>query len=234
MPIPLYLSMTAQEISAAAKLPEQLAYMACHFSLYGSGLSNFPQYLPENTMIILNDFTPPDGHEPPLVADQLAALSEKFHSPFVLLDLQRPENPLTLSIAKAILSAVPCPVIVSDVYAKDLQCPVFLSAIACHQGLQSHIRPWSGREIWLEISRDARIITVDRSGSRQCVCLPGDPDLLPHREQKLHCHYRIESEQDLFRFTLQRTAEDLTELLLEAEELGVVGAIGLYQELKPS
>ena len=45
MGLPLYLAMTAAELSAAEALPRKMAYMACHFSLYGTGLSNIPEQL---------------------------------------------------------------------------------------------------------------------------------------------------------------------------------------------
>ena len=52
-----------------------------------------------------------------------------------------------------------------------------------------------------------------------------------HRDEKLHCHYQIHTDADSARFTLFRTPEDLDELLIEGEALGVTRAVGLYQEL---
>ena len=128
MPLPLYLALTAPELSATEELPKHLAYMACHFSPYGSGLSNFPQNLPEGSMLILNDSTPTGGHDPQLIGKQLAEGSQQLGCSHILLDLQRPVDELTYRIADAIVSAVSCPVAVSEGYAPQLNCPVFLSA----------------------------------------------------------------------------------------------------------
>ena len=119
MVLPLYLAMTAAEIRANTDSPPNIGYMACHFSPYGTGLSNRPTHLPEGSILILNDRTPPCRHDPELIVRQLKALYEAI-APFgFLLDLQRPELQENSIIAKAITEALPCPVAVSDLYAKD-------------------------------------------------------------------------------------------------------------------
>ena len=50
-------------------------------------------------------------------------------------------------------------------------------------------------------------------------------------DSALHCHYHIKTFDDHIDFTLWRTREDLTNLLREAETLGVTLAVGLWQEL---
>ncbi len=231
MALPLYLALTAPELSAASALPKHLAYMACHFSPYSTGLGNIPQNLPEGSMLILNDSIPPGGHDPELIGSQTAKITEQLGCSSILLDFQRPNNELISRIAEAIVSAVSCPVAVSEGYAAALTCPVFLSAPPADKPLQKHLEPWKNREIWLEAAPDGRIITVDTSGSCAKQCALCDPTLLPHRSEKLHCHYKIEITPEQVLFTLQRTEDDLKELLAEAENLGVVGAVGLYQEL---
>ncbi len=233
MALPLYLAMTAFEISAAPVLPERFAYMACHFSPYTPGLSNIPQSMPENSMLILNDSTPVGEHDPALIAAQLKLLVEQQGCSRVLLDLQRPPEQAAMEIAACVVSSLSCPVGVSEGYAKALSCPVFLSSPPMVRALKEHLLPWEGREIWLEAAMDTQIITVDESGSyddQGCVCTPS---ALPHQESRLHCHYRIEPYADRVQFTLQRTPEDLNALLEEAERLGVVCSVGLYQELAP-
>ena len=54
---------------------------------------------------------------------------------------------------------------------------------------------------------------------------------LPHPDEKLHCRYSIATEPDAAIFTLQRTREDNTALLREAETMGVTKSVGLWQEL---
>lgn len=231
MPLPLYLALTAPELSAAGALPEHLAYMACHFSPYSAGLSNFPQALPTGSMLILNDSTPAFVHDPLLIGTQLAEAAEHLQCSCVLLDLQRPVNDLTFRIAEAVISAVSCPVAVSEGYAAQLKCPVFLSACPPGVPLKEHFKNWPARDIWLEVALGTTVITVERSGSRQAPANPCDPAHLPHRSQHLHCHYKTEIQPEQVCFTLQRTENDVQELLAEAETLGVSGAVGLYQEL---
>ena len=47
MAIGRYFAMTAAEIRGCSALPAGIAWMACHFSPYGTGLSNLPPELPE-------------------------------------------------------------------------------------------------------------------------------------------------------------------------------------------
>ena len=231
MGLPLYLALTGPELNAAAELPKHLAYMACHFSSYGGGLSNFPASLPSGSMLIVNDSTPADRHDPILICRQLEDFSNQWNIGSILLDFQRPENEETYQITKAILSGLSCPVIVSDIYAKELACPVFLPPVPADYSLSRWISPWKGREIWLEAALDAKAITVNKDGSCQAPVNPPAASPLPHWDKKLHCHYKIETQPDQVLFTLQRTEDDLTELLQEAEDLSVAGAVGLYQEL---
>ena len=231
MGLPLYLAMTAPELSAAAALPAQLAYMACLLSPYSTGLSNCPQKLPEGSMLILNDSTPAGGHDPELIGRQIAEITEQFGCCGVLLDFQRPDNGLTCQIVEAILSAVSCPVAVSEGYAKHLNCPVFLSAPPADCLLAGWLSPWKDREILLEASLDTRTVTLDKAGSIVHPANPCDPEVLPHRSEQLHCHYKTEVASEQVLFTMQRTKDDLKAQLQEAENLGVTMAIGLYQEL---
>lgn len=231
MGLPLYLAITAPELSTAEVLPKHLAYMACVLSPYSTGLSNYPQSLPEGAVLILNDSTPAGGHDPKLIGGQTAEISRQFGCSGILLDFQRPDNALTFQIAEEILSSVSYPVAVSEDYARELDCPVFLSAPPADCRLDRWLSPWKDREIWLEAALDARTVTLDKTGSWVHPANPCDPDLLPHRSQQLHCHYKTEVASVQVHFTLQRTKEDLKAQLQEAESLGVTMAVGLYQEL---
>jgi hypothetical protein len=62
-----------------------MAWMACHFSPYGTGLSNLPPNLPANAMVILNDRTPIHGHDSKEILCQLNNLTPHC----LLLDFQR-------------------------------------------------------------------------------------------------------------------------------------------------
>lgn len=231
MALPLYLAMTASEIFCAAELPPKCAYMACHFSPYGTGLSNFPQALPKGSLLIVNDRTPVLGHDPALIAAQLSETVAEWEADGVLLDFQRPDSALTAQIVEAILTALSCPVCVSEHYARELNCPVFLPPCPLNRPLTDYISPWQGRELWLEAALDTQVITVTTKGSHISPNCAARVNGFPHHDPQLHCHYSIEPGDDQVLFTLCRTKEDLSALLQEAQALNIRQAVGLYQEL---
>ena len=102
MALPLYLALTMAEFHNCSRLPEHAAWMACHYSPYGLGLSNLPRELPERGMLILNDRTPAQGHDPERILRQLTELAEILHYKYILLDFQRPDSPENAAVAKAI------------------------------------------------------------------------------------------------------------------------------------
>ena len=231
MALPLYLALTAAEFQFCSRLPERAAWMACHYSSYGSGLSNLPRSLPAEAMLILNDRTPAQGHDPDMILHQLQELEASIHYKYILLDFQRPDSPENAAVAKALTAASCCPVGVSELYARELECPVFLPPAAPHVPLKEHLAPWQGREIWIEAALDVEVITVTEKGS---VSSPLPPAEIPENsleDPALHCHYRSKTFDDRIDFTLWRTRDDLTNLLREAESLGVTLAVGLWQEL---
>ena len=228
MVLPLYLAMTAAEIRANTDSPPNIGYMACHFSPYGTGLSNCPAHLPEGSMLILNDRTPIHGHDHGLIADQLTELVEKLKCDSVLLDFQRVDVPELSLLAQKLSAALPCPLGVSDLYAADSDCSIFLPPVMPDTPLSEHLAPWQGRDIWLDISAESQEITITENGASM-VILP--QQVLPqcHADTALHCHYRIDVGENI-RFTLFRTEQDLQDLLAEAKHLGISRAVGLYQE----
>ena len=230
MAIPLHLAMTATE-TFTDPLPEKIAYMACHFSSYGLGISNLPTRLPAGNMLILNDRIPIWNHEPAVVARQLAETVEEFSCGWVLLDFQRPNEPAAAAVAAEVLKALPCPVGISHCYAAEFDCPVFLPPPPPDMPLGRHIAAWAEREIWLEAALETLRITVDRSGAVTEFLpqqLPAEPF---HRDEGCCCRYHAEISDDKVTFTLSRGKEDLTDLLNRAEDLGITRAIGLYQQL---
>lgn len=230
MAIPRYLAMTAAEMRAVSDLPAEAAWMACHFSPYGTGLSNLPSTLPPDSLLILNDRTPIHGHDGERVAKQLQERIEALHCKGLLLDFQRPEEPETAALVKHLTGALSCPVTVSDLYARGLDCPVFLPPAPPEVSLETYLAPWQGREIWLEMALGGEVISLTEQGA-QVSPLPHPPGD-GQAETRLHCHYQISVSDTEVEFPLWRTAEDLEALLAEAERLGVTAAVGLYQELQ--
>lgn len=222
MAIPLFLAAHPLEV---APLPQNFAWMACHFS--EKGLTDLPQRLPKGAMVILTDEIPPRQQEPELVAEQLATI----HCGAVLLDFQRPGCERTAQMASAIVKKCHCPVGVTEYYAEGLQCPVFLSPVPPDRPLEAHLNAWKGRELWLDLSPSPTRITVTAEGSRTDP-LPAIPaPTQPHQDLDLCCHYCIATESDRITFDLWRTREDLAALLSAAKSFGATRAVGLYQEL---
>lgn len=231
MAIRPFLAMTAAEIREKTAFSQQIAWMACHFSPYRTGLSNLPRNLPSGSLLIVNDITPIHGHDPEEIASQLQECITALQCWGVLLDFQRPGNKETTSLVNFLTGALPCPVAVSDFYAGNLDCPVFLPPVPPSVPLGEHLGPWNGREIWLELALNGEVISLTEKGTT-VTSLPLDEAFENgFGDETLHCHYKIAVSEDNASFTLWRTQEDLVQLLSEAENLGVTAAVGLYQEL---
>lgn len=230
MEIPLFLAMTAGEVRSAAYFPEHLAWMACHFSAYGLGLSNLPKDLPPGSMLILGDRIPICGHDPCLVAETLCKAARELRCSCILLDFQGSSGEAH-AIIKEILASAHCPVGVSESYAGDFDCPVLLPPIAPHGPLAETLSAWNGREIWLELSAEGTQITVTAEGSQYTPIPFYEPADTAHFEEALHCHYEITVTDKQISFHLGRTEADWKALLEEAKQFGVTQAVGLWQEL---
>ena len=226
----IYLAMTAAEFSGSGPLPASLCWMAGHFSLYDRGLSNLPSSLPVHSILIVNDRIPWCGHDPALILKQLEQAVHRLRLYGILLDFEEPDCPDLRILAELLTASLSCPVAVADQYAEKLNCPVFLSPCPHHTPLKEYLQPWSDREIWLDLARDAQMLTLTKNG---CIISPLPLGELPeggHRDERLHCHYFMETTPDSAHFTLWRTAEDLEALAREADTLGVAARLGLYQE----
>lgn len=228
MGIPMYLAMTAAEVSACKKLPEYFAYMACHFSSYGSGLSNLPAQLPPGSLIMVNDRIPFHHHDTNKIQQQLLELAFRLQPAGIVLDFQRDE-PALLPLADSIISALPCPVAISDRYAKDLHCPIFLQPVPPHLSLSEHIHQWHDREIWLDLAPVSCQFTISETNSI-CTPLLDIPPDLPFYDTERFVHYSITENQDTLVFSLVRTKEQAYQMLLNAPT-SVRFAIGLNQQL---
>lgn len=231
MAIERYLAMTAAEIAACEALPDMLGYMACHFSPYGTGLSNCPASLPEGAILIVNDRIPLRGHDPGQILVQLRELTEMLRCGSVLLDFERRGSGEAADLAELLAEELACPVGVSAAYAQGLPCPVFLPPVPCDTPPEEYLAPWSGREIWLETGLVGMGITLTPEGACPSPQFLFERNHPVHHDKGLHCHYQILA-AGAVRFSFHRRPEDLEALLKEAEALGVTRAIGLYQELR--
>lgn len=230
MAIKTYLAMTAAEFGSTPHLPEAIAWMACHFSPYATGLSNIPQSLPENSLLILNDITPIHNHDPEMIRLELIQCIEKLHCCAVLLDFQRLPDPQLYNLTEHLIGALPCPAVLPESLAHQFNGPVFLSPCPLYTPLQEHIQNWKDREIWLEIANSQNKIIISEHGTQYI------PDEHPKPYQKcfvnsiLNCHYATEATLQDVTFHLWRTDEDFTSFRNHAQQLGISNFVGLYQE----
>ena len=224
----VFLAMTTTEF--AEFQPPKTAYMACHFSPYGKGLTNLPRDLPKGSILLLDDSTPPCGHDAKITAEQLCQLTEQFSPVAILLDFQGERTTESTAMAEHLVHTLPCPVAVTEQYAKALGCSVFLSPLPANKALGEYLAPWNKQGVYLEIAPAAVQVTVTRSGS-SAIPIPFAKGL-PLSDKRLLCHYRTESFPERAVFTLSRTKEDLAALVQQAKDMAVLGCIGLYQELK--
>lgn len=207
--------------------------MACHFSSHGSGISNLPERLSPGSILILNDRIPCQGHSPDLVAGQVDEVMNRFSCESLLLDFQRPDNPETEAVIRALLEKLTCPVAISECYAADFPCPVFLPPNPPHMPLDAYLAPWKGREIWLEAALCQENVSITEKGAAFSLQYPTDGLEGGFYDDSLRCHYHTRILPDQIQFTLFDTPESLEKKLTLAQSLGVAKAVGLYQELGP-
>ena len=228
MPIPLYLAMTGAEFLSSHAPPSHMAWMACHFSPYGTGITNCPTHLPPESMLILNDRMPPSGHDPQQIALQLSDLANDFACAGILLDLELPPTSLSRQIVSAIIQAAPCPVAVSAPYARETDCAVFLTP-PLHIPLSEFLEPWKDREIWLEAALEDAEYSITAQGCR-IGPLPCPPPFFPHSAPGAYSHYHIAIAEDAIHVSFRREQTDWEALAEEAENIRFL--VGLYQQFK--
>ena len=231
MALPLYLAVTGAEFSSMAEIPFPCAYMACHFSPYTNGLTNLPENLPDNGILILNDRMRCSGHSADLVVQQLQETLERFHCESILLDFQRSPDPESKAMVKTIVQSLSCPVAVTEAFAADFGCPVFLAPAPLHIPLAEYLEPWKGREIWLEAALCQEEIVVTPNGAQFSAHFPPDGLIGGFYDDKLCCCYRTKIEENTIRFILFDTKNSLQQKLSHAHSQGVRRSIGLWQEL---
>lgn len=232
MVLPLYLARTNAEISVQQPLTGPMAYMACSFSPYTQGLSGIPAALPRGCILILNDRMRCEGHSPDLVAGQLQEAVSRLGCESVLLDFQRSHSPESTAMVTKIVHSLPCPVAVTEAFARDLDCPVFLSPAPLHVPLADHLAPWQGREVWLEAALEQTELLVTPEGITTTAQFPPEGLTGGFFEETLCCNYRTRVDAEQIRFTLFDTPESLEKKLELAHSLGVARAVGLWQELQ--
>ena len=222
------LAMTPEEFLRVRPLPSGAGWMSCRFS--PQGLRDLPRRMPPGCLLILEDSIPPENTDPERIADQLRQVLTSFRCCGLLLDFQQENNPDCRMLSQYLPGVLPCSVGVSQLYAGEGDCPVFLSLLPPHQSLEAAVAPWKGRELWLEIGPAPEKILLTAEGS---VYLPVPSPLppCPREDSRLCCHYGIRVREDRAEFFLRRDPNDLRRLLRQGEALGVTRYAGLYREL---
>ena len=229
MPIPFYLAMTAGEYAACGQFPAPMGWLACHFSSSGNGLSNIPDTLAQNALLIVDDSIPFQNHDVRCICSQLQEAVARLHTAAVILDFQRPGNSGIAKLVSVLQQELSCSVIVTPQYAQDGQ-PVFLPPAPMYQPLAEYLRPWQGREIWLDVTPLATEITItDTQSTAENISMENIPEQC-YTDPLLHCKYTIQIRNTCAVFTLYRDADNWETWLSEAKSLGVQGVIGLFQE----
>jgi hypothetical protein len=227
MAIPFYLAQTGAEFHCCQPRPDKIGWMACHFSSYGTGVSNLPPQLPEGSLLILNDRTPVRGHDPQRIFEQLSETIRRHRCSGLLMDFQRAGEAGAASIAAA-LAALPCPVAVSDCYAEGLSGAVFLSPPELWTPVDAWLAPWAGREIWAEAVCQQAVVRITEDGSSYGEVPFGDEDWKLQEERFLS--WEVTKGDGVLSVGLRRGPEELKKWMEQAEKLGVKRFFGLYQQ----
>lgn len=219
----LYLAITAKEFSYYTALPAKIAWMSCHFSSNNRGLSNRPHALPKDSVIIVDDQIPIGDHDPKTVSRQLLEMVEDFSPSGVLLDFQRPGAEEMVS---QLVRALPCPTAVSERYADNLSCPVFLTPSSLCRPLKDQ---WPGREKWLDVPIGNQTVTVNKEGAHVSAWLPFEPiDGFFH--EKLAVRYKLRCENEQVVFTLSRGVEELESFMRAGKNVGITRFFCIFRE----
>ena len=187
-----------------------------------------PDTFPKDSIIMLDDSVPIQGHDPARISEELKLLYDRIQPNGFLLDFQREGSSETAQLVKHLCQRLPCSVAVSHLYAAGLDCPVFLPPPPLHKPIEKYLKSWSGREIWLEIAPDSQAIAVTEEG---CHYFPGTDTELAEPvfyHERLFCRYHTRILKDRVIFTLQRGKQEWEALLAQAAEFGITACVGLY------
>lgn len=228
----IYMALTGQEYKTVTKnRPKYTAWMSCHFSGFDDGLSNLPNKLDDDSILILDDSIPICDHSVKNISEQLQEILSENQVRGVLLDFQRPYSESLFYMTRTLQKALPCPVAAPPEYAAESPHPVFLPPVPHYQSVSSYLQKWEGREIWLEFSSACASYCLTTSGFYAA----GDECTQSSKTfscPSCHSHYHIHTLKDSAKFCFSRTVEDLQEMIRACSQWGVEVCIGLYQELE--
>lgn len=220
-----YLAMTAREMEQTPEKPKDIAYIGCFFIPQAPWIGGIPTHLPLDSLLILDDRTAPCPEALDAIPAFLSPILQQLAPAGFVLDFQHPNLSVQQELSESLIKSLPCPVIVSDLYARSLSCPVFVSAPSPHLSLSEYLSPWKGREIWLEEACDEVMLTLTDEG-----CSLSHPRKLPEgswfSQDSIRYLSRIFPHKAEFYIT--RGEEQLEIYRSQAKSLGVQSTIGLF------
>ncbi len=228
MALKVYLAMTESEIREKSPSLPAVAWLTGGFIRETGELVGMGALCPEGTMLTVTDSAGLEGLDLDGALSALMRTVEEYHCESILLDFQQPECPEAAALAERVVNAATCPVGVSAKYAVD-GCAVLVPPVPVDRTVEEYLEAWRGREIWLELSREGKHMTVGEDGVSEESVDGTEPG--PHYEKQFCCHYDLQIGEHAAHFYLSRGKEDLLAMMERAESLGVTRTVGLYQEL---
>lgn len=228
MKIPLYLAMTSDEINHNAKTPENIAWMSIRFDQAGDGLFNFPSESFSNCILILDDYYPYTQHNCKKICQQLKKHIDENNYNGLLLDFQRQQDKNLYTLAHALERELPCKVAMPPNYCND-ESIVFLPPPAPAVPPEDYLKPWTGHEIWLDLTTQAYAMHFTIHGISEC---EAQQDAFPFYDKDLCTHYNVKADTEGITFSFRRTREDCMSMLEEIEAFHVRAAFSLYREME--
>ncbi|MBO7252480.1 MAG: hypothetical protein J6V25_07625 [Oscillospiraceae bacterium] len=225
-----YLAVTAAEMEENPQISAPAAILGPTFTQEPPGISSLPEHFPEGSVLMVSDLILPQPHIMNPICDALRQFVFSTGCQNLILDFQQPGKETAAALIHLLLQELPCSVIVSDLYAQELSCPVFLSPLPYCKKLTKHLAPWKNRDIWLDLSAQPEIVTLHEQGINTCIPEQFRQRMPCHEDAALFCHYTIAKTENSAEFTMWRTKADLEHLLTEAENCGIKAAVALFQE----
>lgn len=229
MEIHWYPAMTPEEIAQTQILPEHYAWMAAHFDAKGDGLTDLPEKLSEDAILILNDEIPYAGHSSEKICQTIMDCLNRWKLHGILLDFERPVSAQLRETVKNLVASLPCPV----ACGQKLDIPELALLIPMPELLeQPEVCFRNQKGAWLEVRKQAAIYRVDQDGCsivQAAEQTTNAPEAL--FDSALCAHYQTASKADSVEFILWRDREDRKKIMEIAKATGIKIMVGLYQEL---
>lgn len=230
MPISIYEAVTAGD---CAGHDAHVAWMAAHFSVAGTGVSNLPRRLPPGSLLILDDRIPWQNHDAQRICQELLQAVANLACSGILLDLEREPCPQTQSFCALLCTCCQqhsIPLAMPPAYGLSLPTALFLPPLPCWPGPEAVLQPFSGRELWLDAAESGCVAEIGRTSVQ---ISPADPAALQAQAEGqavfwhdgLCCRYYSSRMGEQIRVALYDTRQTMAQKLDICAKLGVSVAV---------